>query len=146
MSPAADGSEPVEDDEILYRRVLEFHYSPSNNHLSPHAFRPTERDKTGLSVYRAKYKSIEEASRGREGKAYFVAVLRAGDLRKAGIEVVPRPTVDDPGHSELPSLTYDNRRSDAAEERQVMLSQKLRCGIRGPFRDGRPTSSDPTVE
>ena len=42
----------------------------------------TRNDVTGLSVSRAKYKSIQDAAKGLRGKAYYVAVLRAGDLRQ----------------------------------------------------------------
>jgi len=80
-----EGSEPVADHEILYRRIpatggfYDPHVDPNP---SPLAFRPTQLDTTGLSLSRAKYKTLEQAGQGREGKQYFVAVLRAGDLRR----------------------------------------------------------------
>ena len=36
-----------------------------------------------------KFMSIEDAARGKSKKGYWVAVLRAGDLRNQGIKVVP---------------------------------------------------------
>ena len=80
-------------------------YSQDTGRVQPEAFAPhKERDVTGLSVSRAKYKSIEEAARGQPGKAYFVAVLPAGELRQAGITIEPRPRHGDPGHAELPKF------------------------------------------
>src|SRR5437879_9708207 len=97
--PAPLGSEPVADDELLYRRIpasLNLYDRNSEPALLPDAFRPNANDTTGLSLYRSKYKSIEEAARGREGNTYYVAVLRAGDLRSAGIDIAPRPLPGDP--------------------------------------------------
>ena len=122
------GAEPIADDEILFRRIpasLNLYDPQSQPPLLPDAFRPNANDKTGLSVYRSEYKSLEETARGREGKMYYVAVLRAGDLRAAGIEVVPRPLKDDPGHAEIPGLTYDNRRTDRSIEWKALLAQRL---------------------
>lgn len=79
----ADGTEPVADHELLYRRIPAasgFYDAQVDPNPSSLAFRPTKSDTTGLSLSRAKYKSVEETGRGREGKRYFVAVLRAGDL------------------------------------------------------------------
>jgi len=55
----SDGSEPVADHEILYRRIpaTSGFYDPRvDPNPSPLAFRPTQLDTTGLSLSRAKYK------------------------------------------------------------------------------------------
>jgi hypothetical protein len=84
-------------------------------------------------VSRAKYKTVDQAAIGRAGKAYFVAILQAGDLRAAGMEVTPRPLPDDPGHAEITSLTYDNRKSKQAIEWRTLLAEQLCLEIQGPF-------------
>ena len=131
-----DGTEPIDDDEFLYRRipVSQNWYDPQvDSRPSPEAFRPTQFDKTGLSLSRGKYKSIEDAARGMEGKKYYIAILRAGDLRAIGIPVEPRPQPNDPGHAEIPGLTYDNRKTDRALEWKVLLAQQLCLRVEGPF-------------
>ncbi len=129
-----DGSEPIENDEILYRRILLWYYDPNQGaEPSPKAFRPREYDKTGLSVFRKKYVTPEQVTQNNRGKSYYVAVLRAGDLRDNGIEVVPGIEGHEPGHAELPNLTYDNRDTDAGEETQQLLAQKLCLEVLGPF-------------
>lgn len=131
-----DGREPIEDDELLYRRVPEHppFYDPATDPKpTPQAFRPHRKDTAGLSVYRAKYKTPEQVAVNPRGKRYYVAVLRAGDLRDGGIEVVPRPESEDPGHAVLPQLTYENRQTDAAEEAAVLLAEKLCLEVKGPF-------------
>jgi hypothetical protein len=134
------GSEPVEDDELLYRRVPASAgwYDPATGVLNSEAFGPHKtRDASGLSVARAKYKSIEEAAQGQPGKSYFVAVLRAGDLRQRGIDVVPRPDLPagqrDPAHAELPDLNSAVRKADQTLERQRILAEKLSLRVEGPF-------------
>ena len=57
-----DGSEPIADHEIPYRRIpaASGFYDPLvDPNPSPMAFRPTTQDTTGLSLSRAKYKSVE---------------------------------------------------------------------------------------
>jgi hypothetical protein len=129
-----DGTEPVADDELLYRRisVSSGWYLPDSG-LSAQAFAPHKtEDATGLSVHRSKYKTLEQAATGRPGKSYYVAVLRAGDLRQRGIEVMPRPLPDDPGHAELPALNSDSRKSDRTRELQRVLVELSRS-VEGPF-------------
>ena len=128
------GTEPIEDTELLFRRVrLDLYDATRDSKLSPHAFRPVESDSQGLSIYRAKYISAENTARNDRGKRYFIAVLRAGDLRAKGIEVVPRPSQEDPGHAELPGLRYENRREVHAEEWQEVLANELCLRVEGPF-------------
>ena len=132
-----DGTEPIADEEELYRRipVSPNWYDPAvDSHPSPRAFRPIDEDKSGLSLYRAKYKSIRQVAENLRGKRYYVAVLRAGALREYGIKVVPKPIPPhDLGHAEIPSLTYTNRKEQRAVEQQLLLAEKLCLRVEGPF-------------
>lgn len=130
--PATDGTEPIADDELLYRRIPVSKEWYSKEGLSPEAFHPREDETTGISIYRAKYKSIEEAAKGKGKRGYYVAVLRAGDLRQSGIEIVPRPQPGDTGHAELPGLTSHNRRTPEADETKLRLAA-LSLRVEGPF-------------
>jgi hypothetical protein len=70
----SDGSEPVADHEILYRRIpaTSGFYNPHiDPNPSPLAFRPTQLDTTGLSLSRAKYKTLEQAGQGNAGAVAF---------------------------------------------------------------------------
>jgi len=133
------GIDPIGDDELLYRRipVSMSWYDPTTGELRPEAFGPhKQRDATGISVSREKYKSIEEAASGQPGKSYYVAVLRAGDIRHRVIEVVPRPETpigNDPAHAELPDLNASNYKSDETLERQRVLAEDLCLRVEGPF-------------
>ncbi len=130
----ANETEPITDDELLYRRVPASTqwYDPTTGVLNAQAFAPHKhRDATGLSVVRAKHKSIEEAAAGQSGKTYYVAVLRVADLRDSGIEVIQTPP-DDPAHAELPSLNGGNRKADETLERQRLLTE-LCLRVEGPF-------------
>ena len=131
----ADGTEPIEDDERLYRRlpIHPKYFDPAVDPApTPFAFRPREEDDTGLSVSRAKYKTVEDVAANPRGKQYYVAILEAGELRRRGIRVVPKPLDGDPGHAELPDLRYDNRTTAEAEEMQVALATEL-CRVDGPY-------------
>jgi hypothetical protein len=130
--PADDGNEPVADSELLYRRIPVSKEWYSAGSLSPEAFDPLPDETTGISIYRAKYKSLEEAAKGKSKKGYYVAEFRAGDLRKYGIEIDPRPQPDDPGHAELPSLNCLNRLEPDALERKLRLAH-LPQAVHGPF-------------
>jgi hypothetical protein len=51
-----DGTEPIEDDEYLYRRIpLAYFDVNQGDEPSPHAFHPRQYDETGISVFRARY-------------------------------------------------------------------------------------------
>ncbi len=129
-----DGWEPIDDDELLFRRipVSMNWYSPESG-VRSEAFDPHKvNDITGLSVSRAKYKSPEEAGRGMSGRSYFVAVLRAGDIRAQGMAIEPKPKPDDLGHAELPQLNAENRKTDATLGRQRILAG-LCLSVEGPF-------------
>lgn len=132
-----EGYEPVADDETIYRRVPESMgwYVHSTKELNPEAFAPRNDDDTGISVSRAKYKSIEEAARGRPGKSYYVAVLNAGAIRRAGMTIEPKPDIPagfDPAHAELPDLNAGNRKSDGTLERKRVLVE-LCVDVVGPY-------------
>ena len=127
----------ISDDELLYRRIpfRSDYFDPDvDPRPSPKAFRPRERDRTGLSVVRAELASPEEAVRTDRGAPYYLAVLRAGDLREAGLVVEPRFLPDIPGHAEITSLTYENRASDASEAIQVRLAESLCLKVIGPVK------------
>ena len=127
-----NGTEPIADQELLYRRVPLAWYSADTG-LDPQAFAPHKiHDATGLSVSRDKHKSIEDAAKGRPGKSYYVAVLLAGDLQRHGIQVVPRPRPNDPGHAELPDLNAANRKANRTLEIERLLAE-LCLRVEGPF-------------
>ena len=131
--------DPIADEELLFRRVPASTgwYDQTTSALNAEAFGPSKkRDTTGISVSREKYKSIEEAAHGQPGKSYYIAVLRAGDLRRHGIEVVPRPetpTGHDPAHAELPGLNASNYNTDETVEWQRVLAEELCLRVEGPF-------------
>jgi hypothetical protein len=132
-------TESIADDEELYRRipVTTNWYDPElDAPPSYRAFRPTKYDHSGLSLSRASFTTPnEEAGRG-PGRMYFIAVLRAGDVRAHGMEVVAKPEPENPGHAELPGLTYDSRRQ--TEEIQVLLAEQLCLRVEGPYPGGSP--------
>jgi hypothetical protein len=130
------GSEPLLDDELLYRRIpaSTSWYDPKRTPpLQPEAFRPNRNDQTGISLARAKYKTTQQAALGRAGKQYYVAVLRAGDIRAAGMEVAAQPLPDDPGHAQITSLTYDGRKSKQAIQWRTLLAEQLCLRVEGTF-------------
>ncbi|MEZ6133086.1 MAG: hypothetical protein R3C59_30825 [Planctomycetaceae bacterium] len=121
---------PIEDDELLYRSisVRSGHYD--NGVLSAQAFHPNSRDETGISVFRAKYRPMEDAV-GPSPDGYFVAVLHAGELRARGIRVEPQPDVGggviDISHAELPQITRALKRSTEVAELGSVPKPIFRC-------------------
>lgn len=128
-------NDPIADEEFIYRRIpLNAHwYNPHTGQLLPQVFAPHKvQDQDGLSVTRSKYNTVEQAALGRPGKSYYVAVLRASDLRRYGIVIRPDPQPHDPGHALLPELNSANRQaSETLEKQRVLASLCLR--VEGPF-------------
>jgi hypothetical protein len=134
---------PISDDEILLRlipRKLEYYDPHRPTALSADAFKPHRaNDVDGLSMSRAKnlehpeFLTPEElATHGPSPHGYFVAELKAGDLRQNGIEIVPDPMAHNPGHVLLPRLNSANRKSDEVEEFMQRLKTLTR-EVHGPF-------------
>ena len=139
MTPsiALDGTEPIGDDELLYRRIpaAQAWFDPNVSPKPvPEAFRPRRDDVTGLSLIRGEpYNTAEQAARGPSKAGYYVAVLRAGDLRTLGIEVVPRPVDGISGHAEIANLTAATRDSEEGKTLMVLLARELCLRVEGPF-------------
>jgi hypothetical protein len=130
---SADGTEPLSDDELLYRRIPASQGWYTEGVLSPEVYGPhRERDVDGISFWRAKYRCLEEVARGRPGKDYYVAVIRVGELRMRGIEVMPTPCAGGVGHVSLPALNAENRRTPEAHAMKALLC-KLTHKVEGPF-------------
>ncbi|MHB8900102.1 MAG: hypothetical protein ACYC6Y_15240 [Thermoguttaceae bacterium] len=126
-----NGTEPIADDELLFRRVPLIWYDQIKG-VSPQAFQPRKDDRTGISVSRRKYTPPNEAARGRPGNSYYLAVLRAGDLRQIGVQIEPRPLSGNPGHAEVVSMNAGNRKATETIERQSKLVELCR-EVLGPF-------------
>ena len=139
--PERDGTEPIADDELLFRRIPDSQgwYDPAQQRpLSPEAFRPNkERDVAGISLWRSAYRSASEVTAGQPGKVYYVAVLRMGDLRARGIQVLPDVGPNDPrrgpGHAVIPAMSSANRRSAEVTQLKTVLAEELTIRVEGPF-------------
>jgi hypothetical protein len=60
-------------------------------------------------------------------------VLRAGELRRLGMEIVPRPLEADAGHCEIAELSFANRKTMPFAEWQALLAEQLCIRVEGPF-------------
>lgn len=79
--PSAEEFDPILDDEIVYRRVPVSQGWVLERGVSMNAFKPRPDDATGISLYRARFVSLEQAAKGLSKQGYYLLVLRAGDLR-----------------------------------------------------------------
>jgi hypothetical protein len=106
-----DENEPVDDGELIFRRIhVAFFDAALSIPVQREAFRPSQNDATGLSVFRAKFgpaKSILTALDPEKAKAYHVARLSVAALKGLGLTVVPDPLPEGPvGHSLIPELSW----------------------------------------
>ncbi len=141
--PDAESPTHVDNDEFVFRRIpiRPGWYNPVTGVLMRQAFNPREDDAAGLSVTRAHSERqpdfltpAQDAALGTNTSGYYVAVLRVGDLREAGVEVVASPDLpQNPGHAHLPQLAYDSRRSDESIGIMESLSETLTLRVEGPF-------------
>jgi hypothetical protein len=134
-------SDEIGGDELLFRKisVKSEWYDPIRNEIKPEAFKPWPRDIRGISFDRAQsdehpdFRRIEEAARGPSVKGYYVAVLRAGDLRSFKFDIEPDPLPDNPGHALITNLTYASKMDAQSIDMMAILAHMLVSEIQGPF-------------
>lgn len=61
--------DPVSDDELLYRRVPISQGWINEHGVSMNAFKPRPDEDTGISVYRTRFLTIEDAAKGSASRA-----------------------------------------------------------------------------
>lgn len=98
----------IADDEILLRHVPggTQWQAPGPRITSANFQLRHDRGETGVSVTRLKFTAPErllELVGGDVDRGSRVAAVRAGDVRSLGLNVVPKPLPDDPGHAEIQS-------------------------------------------
>src|SRR3989304_6976129 len=107
--PGGAGSEPISDDEFLYRRISTKadYYDPKRSPpLSKAAFTPNKNDVEGISLTRSKYATVEEAAVGKPSCRYYVAVIKAIKIQGEGMEILQDPLLAKPGHARSPQLNW----------------------------------------
>ena len=128
---------PIDDDEILFRRIPVSMGWYANGLLSGEAFEPRPDEYSGISVYRKRFRSLEEVAQGKSKHGYYVVSLRVSSLRYVGIHAEPRPQVDDSwddAHAELPQQNAGNRKTNEAEELKSRLAEIGQLlPVEGPF-------------
>lgn len=90
-------------------------------------FRPGNNDIDGLSLFREIYHTPQEIVDKARGPRYYVAYLRAGDLRQKGMVVDAQPTAEFAGHCVISNLNAANKRTDECENWQAQLRTHLQC-------------------
>jgi hypothetical protein len=115
-----DEREPLAADEHVYRRVHPHFFDASQPiPVKALAFRPSEDDRTGLSVWRALCAGPKETlpPDPDKAKAYYVVRLAIQDLARLGLTVQPEPLPGGPpGHCVIPELS---RPAYEAQKEQV---------------------------
>ncbi len=130
-----DEEDAIDDEEVLLRRIPtrpDFMNPAAGSRPSRMAFRPREDDQTGLSVFRERYISAVDLCRNSEGKRFYVARFLARDIRAVGMDVRPRRNGPKPGHAEIISLTFENRKDDKSETWQIFMARELEMDVVGP--------------
>lgn len=102
--------EPLSDDELLGRRISQPDWYDRALGISEKTFSPQRQDRTGLSLYRLRYRQLEALGVTQKGNRRHVAVLSVGAIRQLGLEVRLDEQPENPGHVELPALRYETKR------------------------------------
>ena len=140
-----DGHEPVNPDELIYRRVAEktgYYRSHPTPVLSPKAYNPTNNDVDGISVHRALFLAGPEAAAafGVLDKSYYIVEIRAGDIQNEGIFIRPDPTSTDPSHAVIPEINTAQRDTVKAKQKMERI-RNLPFKVYGPFPGAIPKAS-----
>ena len=113
--------DPVEEKESLLRLVPMAYYDPTLNEPIPRiAFKPSGRDRDGLSFYRDRFVTPADLVR-QKGKEYVVARISVVEFLQRGFTVEPSPQPGPPGHCVVPELGYDEYCADKARHKDIQL-------------------------
>ncbi len=127
----------ITSEETLFRRIPHkcgWHRTEAGQ-PAWQTFRPTEKDLTEVSLYRAQVVTAEQAAaEGREGNQYYVVELSAGKLIEEGFVLTPKPLADSPGHCELTTVNWPDYQSRKNDLIGLMTILARLCGkLHGPF-------------
>jgi hypothetical protein len=122
----SDEQDPVDVQENVLRRIHRDHFDATLPiPIRPAAFKPTESDQDGLSVYRERFVSpAEVAASGRTPGAYYVVRLSVQDLHRLNLTVVPVPGPLR-GHAVIPELnrTFYEKEKQRSKNLQLQLAR-----------------------
>jgi hypothetical protein len=121
-----DEHQPVAANEFVYRRIHRIYYTAGLlMPIQAAAFRPSQQDTTGLSVFRAAFLQPADtlanlgASKRNE---YYVARIAVQDLYQLGLTVVPEPDpAGPPGHAVIPELGWQAYQGSKQRLKQVQV-------------------------
>lgn len=129
-----DGTEPIERDEVLYRRISEKsgYYQPTRSpKFSPRVLHPNNGDGDGISLYRSKYVTPEQVGKaGKQNQVYWVISFLAASFQDQGLSIQPSADEPLPGHVVIPEMRFD--RLASLKELALSLREKS-LEIYGPF-------------
>jgi hypothetical protein len=106
--------------------------------IQPEAFRPTDRDTDGLSVFLEGEATPEQALSAvspAKRDLYYVARIPIPDLQQLGLSVRAAPTDEVPGHAVIPELSTE---ACGADSQGRSYRSAVRRGVSGP---GRPVQA-----
>ncbi len=106
----------LSEDEYVLRRILNQDNIIDLNLSHPIqriAFRPTDKDTDGISVFRELFATPEEvAFTGNNPSGYHVIRLPYREILGLGFSIIPNPDISQPnGHSLIPDLHCDLQKS-----------------------------------
>ncbi|HYV34792.1 MAG TPA: hypothetical protein VE988_03750 [Gemmataceae bacterium] len=118
--------DPVEESETVYRRIPGVFFNGQLTiPVQREAFRPTPKDHTGLSVFRAQFAQPTDALANvnpLKVKDYFVARLFVRALLNLGLTINPEPKAEGPaGHAVIPQLTWDAYQADKERWKPILV-------------------------
>ena len=102
--------------------------------VQPEAFRPTDRDGDGLSVFLNEEATPEQALQAVPAQKrgfYYVARIPIKDLQQLGLSVRPSPIEEAPGHALIPELNTEGYQQNrvVGKERQKKLAEIASANI-----------------
>lgn len=147
---AIEGNESIANDEFIFRRVparVDFYDPTSDRPVQWITFKPNPRDSSGISVWRGKHLSPEEAVRAhaRPGKAYYLIRLTVRDLRHLGAEIAATPDEGGTGHASIANLSWSRyqgpERLSVLELAKRLATQACQSQALGPFQTPYPKTN-----
>ena len=130
-APFRAESDAIRPSEWLLRRIPHDYFDAElASPIQRAAFRPTDRDVDGISLFREMHLSPKDLSSTGTKAPYVVGRIRASEIERIGLTLLPTPDpTQPPGHVSVPQLNTKSMKINKSESKEYQFALANVCTV-----------------